>query len=294
MPVLQFSDLRRAPGAEPEILTLTATDGTPLAFRVFAPARPRMVLVLCPGGGAHGGAGYALLAGPLAEHHGIAVVVPDLRGHGRSGGTRGDLPHAEALAWDLDDLLAWVRQHWAGLPLVLGGHSSGAGLVLNYASRADHASVQGYLFLAPQLGFRARTDRPHLDEPFAKVNLAPFLIHAFSGGVWAGHRTGVKLGYPQEILGADPLLVNTYSVFMANAVTPTAPERQLASLDRPLGLFIGDQDELFDPARVTALGKLARRPGSTSEVVLGARHLSILSLVSTRVAAWMETLASPA
>lgn len=86
------------------------------------------------GGGAHSGAGYAHLAAGLRDGSGVAVYTPDIRGHGHSQGERGDAPSTEQLFRDVDGFVDLVRGAHPDRPLFVGGHSSGAGLVLNYAT----------------------------------------------------------------------------------------------------------------------------------------------------------------
>lgn len=151
-----FQELREASKAElPHVESLTASDDVGLAYRRYAPIKPRAVLLFYHGGGAHSGAGYQFLGHGLQTQFDVAVYMPDIRGHGASGGPLGDAP-APGQVWDdITTFIKHVRVEYPQLPLFLGGHSSGAALALNYASQLDRVSVTGYVFLSPQLGSRA-------------------------------------------------------------------------------------------------------------------------------------------
>lgn len=182
-----------------------------------------------------------------------------------------------------------IRAEYPHLPLYLGGHSSGAGVTLNYAGQPDHEPVNGYLFLSPQLGFRAQTDRPSLAAPFAKVDTSAFVAHAMSGGTAHGHDYAVQFNYPADILADDPGLVAAITVNMAVALTPSAPRDQFATLDRPFGLWIGSEDELFLPDKVLSFADLAVSVRADSEVsrIPGGKHLSVLVRAHETIGPWI-------
>jgi len=282
-PPFSFSELRAAGGGEPAALeTLRADDDISLTFRRYAPTRPRAVVIFHHGGGAHSGAGYALLAAGLRDAARVAVWTPDLRGHGSSGGPRGDAPSPEQLWRDVRSFVRQAREVHPGLPVFVAGHSSGAGLSLNYASWPERAPVEGYLFLSPQLGHRSDTSRASdPDDPrpaFVEVRLAPFVLNGMTGGWAMGHSRAVIFNYPPELLASDPGMVGFNTVHFANGLTPSAPRDQFAALDRPFGLWIGEHDEIFDPTRVLAYGPLAEQVAadSSSALVPDRNHLGIL------------------
>ena len=281
-------ELRAVSMEAPAAMTLVASDGVSLAFRVFRPSdAPRAVLVFFHGGGAHGAAGYAPFAAALAAR-GIAVVVPDLRGHGLSGGPRGDAPSAEQVEQDVRTIVADARKRVPGVPLFVGGHSSGTGIVLNSAASLE--GVAGLVFVAPELGFRAHTDRD--DAPhFATVEVWRFALNAMSFGLLFGHDNAVHFSYDDDVLRADPLIVKGNSVFMANALTPRVPGAQLEALRPPLLAVLASQDALVDKERATAF--LAAHAPKATVTVVDATHLGILLHVDAAVAAFIgETLAT--
>lgn len=89
----------------------------------------------------HGSAGYARLFVRLAlEFHdlGYTVVLPDQKGQGFSGGTRGDCTVADATQ-NIVDVARWAKARFEG-PLFMAGASLGGGLT--YAAAAAGAPVQ--------------------------------------------------------------------------------------------------------------------------------------------------------
>jgi alpha-beta hydrolase superfamily lysophospholipase len=272
--------------------TLQASDGISLAFRCYAPTAPRAAVLFYHGGGAHSGVGYQHVGNGLQSQFDMVVYTPDIRGHGASGGPRGDAPSPKQVWDDITTLIKRVHADYPHLPLFLGGHSSGAALTLNYAGQPDHEWVSGYVFLSPQLGAQAQTDRPAQAAPFARVDGSAFAAYAASRGASHGHDYAVQFNYPAELLAADPGLVAAITVNMSVALIPAAPGAQFAALDRPFGLWIGSEDELFVPDKVLAFADLARLVRSDSQVgaISGASHLSVLLRAHETIGPWIKRM----
>lgn len=288
-----FDELQSAKTVElPDLESLTASDGVRLSYRRYIPITPRAVVLFYHGGGAHSGAGYQYLGNGLQNEFDVAVYMPDIRGHGASEGPDGDTPNPGQVWKDITTFLKHIHTEFPQLPLLLGGHSSGAGLVLNYASQPGHEAVDNYIFLSPEFGFRSKTARPSLATSFTTVKTFPFIINAMSGGLLSGHSHAVRFNYPAELLASNKSLVSSYTVNMANAITPFAPQKQIAKIDRAFGLWIGADDELINPVKVLAFADLAVSVRAASEVgiISKAKHLSILMDAHATIGPWIAQL----
>lgn len=102
--------------------SLRAADGTALHLYRWPGEGTRGTVPIVHGLGEHGGR-YAHVATWLAAR-GFTAVGYDHRGHGRSDGKRGVLPHTDALHTDLATVVDAVRA--PNGPLLLLGHSMGA------------------------------------------------------------------------------------------------------------------------------------------------------------------------
>jgi len=310
--------LSKNPGVPPppDPVMVPATDGVELAvFGYRPPSPPKAVVVFLHGGGAHSCAGYQVLAHELSSRHGVAVYTPDLRGHGVSGGPRGDSPSAEQVWRDVRTVLEYARgkEEEGDIPLVLGGHSSGGGLVINYATwvqqqqqqqgeenksgsdDSDSGStrvpppplVSGYLLVAPELGYRSGTARPGRVE-FARVNVLAFIVNGITG--FMGHNGAVRFNYPPDIL-EDGRMCSYNTVNMANAITPENPREQVGGMVPPLvGLWVGGDDELFDAEKVAAFVATTKENnnGSIGTVVPKENHLGIVTNAHKWLGPWIE------
>lgn len=308
---------------------LLASDGIEISMRVYRPQPPsapesksvhqpttaggKGILIFYHGGGAHSGAGYGTIGQTLASVNGITVYMPDLRGHGTSGGPRGDAPSPKQVFQDIDSVIKHVTTHEKvddsadgadgadrDIPIFLGGHSSGAGLVINYVTYASNEkivnpSLAGYVLVAPQLGYKSQTARPTAKgrTEFAQVQILPFILNGIFG--ICGHSKAVKFNYPTSTIETYGV-IGYNTVNMANAITPEDPKEQMGRMDLPVGLWIGSEDELFLPAKVVDYLELLPREGegdkSCGKIIEGATHLGILvhDQFLSSIGDWMNRL----
>ncbi len=288
---VSFAALQAAGSGNPApVEALNAEDGTRLAYRSYAPRKPQAVLVFFHGDGAHSGAGYAHLARALSERYAIAVITPDLRGHGESDGSRGDAPKPAAVWDDISSMVALAQERFPDLPVFLGGHSSGAGLVLNYLAYPRHDAIDGVVMLAPELGPFADTHRAG-SRPFAKTQNSRLLVNALTGGKAFGSAPAVTFDYPLEALLKDQKLLTGYTVNMANAVMPRKPAEMLAEVKVPLAMWVGAEDEIIDPLKLATLLYVPGRD-RVAEAVNGATHQSLLLRAADSVGPWLQQQAT--
>ena len=273
----------------PSLQYIEASDNTKLAYREYVPKQITAVLLFYHGGGAHSVAasGYEHIGNGLSNRFNIAVFTPDIRGHGDSGGEKGDAPSTEQVFDDVGVFIRYIRMKYPGKALFLGGHSSGAGLILNYSNIKTREKVQGYLFLSPQLGFRSKTETENNPNPFSTVKTDLFIENAMHGT--HGNSKAVFFNYPKEILKKDSKLITAITVNMANAITPTSPAKQLQDLNLPLAVWIGKEDEVLDAVKVTSFVK-ENNPKSFTKIVEREKHLSILLTASNHIGSWIHDI----
>jgi len=287
--------------ASPPPIKIRATDGVDISLSVYRPSEEaqgvKAALIFYHGGGAHSRAGYGTLGRGLATENGIAGYMPDLRGHGASGGPRGDTPSSEQVLRDVASVVDYVRTQESDVPIFLGGHSSGGGLVVNYAAwskRSAEPPPAGYVLVAPQLGYKSETSRTRETKngrpDFARVSILPFILNGVFGA--CGHSKAVRFSYPPSVV-EEHGVVGYNTVNMANAITPETPREQMEGMGRPVGLWIGSDDELFVPERVVEYAKRTGAERNHGEIVEGATHLGILANehVCASIGEWITCLA---
>jgi alpha-beta hydrolase superfamily lysophospholipase len=223
-------------------LTLTTSDGTALHVTDYLPAVPASARILLMHGlGEHSGRYQHVAAFFCAR--GFAVRAYDHRGHGRSGGARGDVPHDASL---LDDAVL-VMQDWntrsdpSAAPPFLLGHSMGGLFAARFAV-AKLLSFSGLILSSPALALPLS----------APQKLLLKILRALAPGLAVGN--GLKRRYLShdtavvEAYRTDPLVHNkiTARLLLAMLAAITVAQRDAQELQIPTLLVFAGDDHLID------------------------------------------------
>ncbi len=257
---------------------LRASDAIELAYYKFVTPANKAVVIFYAGAGLYGNHTYQWVAKNLNEKYNIGCYIFDLRGHGHSQGVRGDAPSVERVWTDVAEAVSFVKRENKTAKIYLTGHSSGAGLLINYAAHTETKVEDGYIFLAPYLGPQSNTLKEHknADESFVKsMRLWVYILGSIFPRSFIAHFNAVFFNYPKALLKADPLIVPAYTYTMSCATTPYEIAPVIQKIDKPVGLFIGSNDEQFLPEAVIAYKKMINAP-VVAEIVENAAHLSLL------------------
>jgi alpha-beta hydrolase superfamily lysophospholipase len=233
--------------------SLRLADGLTIFARAWAPAAPQRVVVCIQGLGGHG-AYYRPLALALAQD-GTALAAPDLRGHGRSEGTRGTIDSFERYLEDVDATLRWVQMSWPGKPIILLGESMGASIAIQYIASKQHQSgnvpLAGLALVSPVL-------RPAIQPTIGEaVRYLRFLLTAPSRPampVTGREELGCRDNDFNDQLRADPLFVRHVSVRFLNTLSIWLwqARRKAAQVNLPLLVLQGERDYVAHPAGTAA------------------------------------------
>jgi non-heme chloroperoxidase len=273
----------------PATTTITARDGTPLAVRVYVSQSRTVVLAI------HGSSGnnryFHPLAQSLAAHGKATVYALDLRGHGESGGRRGDVDYIGQLGDDLVDLAAAIRRDRPNARLIVLGHSAGGGLIVRSAGSGQGLAVDGYVLLAPFLGPQAPTTRPAAGGwAVADVPKIMELATKAAQGDTAGQDAIVlRFNQPPSPNTRYQVLANSFRMLMSYTPGPDLA-RDLAGIRRPLLVLAGDRDESFYPDRYEPT--IAPYATGTFKMLPGVTHLGLVVNPQTgqEIEAWLGTL----
>lgn len=235
---------------------LHTADGLALALWEWPAPSPRGLVVVVHGLGEHAGR-YDHVARAL-NAAGWSVLAPDQRGHGRSGGPRGRLLHANSLLEDLAQVLDHAPA--TGGPRVLLGHSMGGAVAARFVAEALaprpaawSRPVQGLALSSPALA--ARLSAWQRWQLAVGERLLPDLAQ----------RNGIDprgLSHDEAAVAAyraDPLVHDRISARLARFILD-AGEQARAAAPRwalPTLLMWGGADPVVDPAGSRAFAAAA-------------------------------------
>lgn len=121
-----------------------------LSGRHWPVDKPRAVLFFIHTFGDHGSRTTFLQE--FFNHHQVAVFDYDWRGHGRSHGERGYIPHVKASFDDTDAAIDQIKQKYPSLPLVIWGDGIGASIIIYYTMKhTDNLPFQGLIVCSPAI-----------------------------------------------------------------------------------------------------------------------------------------------
>ena len=223
-------------------LMLKMRDGTNINCVDYFPASPaHSSIVFMHGLGEHCGR-YTHLADYFCTR-GFAVRTYDLRGHGKSSGRRGDIPHQDSL---LDDAQQVMHDWQASCPTsvtrqLLLGHSMG-GLFAAKFALSKMCDLHGLILSAPALAIYMNFVERSLLKVLSSV--APSLT--LSNGLktqYLSHDPKVVASYL-----ADALVHDRISARLLNSMLTTMHDvfTHASSLDLPTLLLVAGQDKLVD------------------------------------------------
>ena len=227
---------------ETRSLMLKMRDGTQLHCADYFPASPaHSGIVFMHGLGEHSGR-YAHLAEYFCAR-GFAVRTYDHRGHGKSSGKRGDIPHQDSF---LDDAQHVMHDWQASCPTsvtrqLLLGHSMG-GLFAAKFALSKMCVLDGLILSAPAVAIYMN----FVERSLLKVlsTLAPALT--LSNGLktkYLSHDPKVVTSYLADALVHDRIsarLLNSMLITMHDVFT------HASSLVVPTLLLVAGQDKLVD------------------------------------------------
>ncbi len=271
---------------------LTSSDGVQLAYYPFVDNASKKIVILYAGAGLYGNKVYQWVAKNLYEKHGIGCYVFDIRGHGHSNGVRGDGPSIKQVLRDVSSAVQLVKQQHPKANLYLTGHSSGAGLIINWAAQIgnNHNNIDGYIFIAPYLGPKSDALKEHKnpEDSFVKnVRTWVYILSAIFPNSFCIHWNAVFFNYSSQLLKQNPLIVPEYSYVMSMATTPYEIQELIPKIDKPTAIFIGSDDEQFIASNILSYVSLMNVPVQ-AQMIDGAKHLSILLEAPTLIAEYLK------
>jgi len=227
----------------PQLHTFETRDRKKMTYRRYS-AQADTVIILVHGSGWH--SQYFLPLAEFISSEGLAqVYTPDLRGHGPTPERRGDVNYIDQLEDDLADLIAIIRKDHPSAMLIVGGHSSGGGLVIRFAGSRYGKQADAYVLLSPFLKYNAPTMRPN-SGGWAHAytgRIAGLTILNMMGIHWFDYLTAIEFNMPEEARDGTETL--SYSHRLNTAYAPRNYKKDLSAITQPVLVVAGMADDAF-------------------------------------------------
>ncbi len=220
-------------------------DGTELFFRLWPATTDKRIgfFVVVHGLGEHSGR-YEHFASYF-NSLGYDVAAFDLRGHGRSGGKRGDVADFQQYIDDVDIFWQFIAEERKDVPGFLIGHSMGGLIVLRYGLIYSTPNMKAIIASGPLLRIKAPVPR-------WKVLLGRLLLRLFPTFSMPNGIDPSNLSRDKEVVKKyveDPLVHRKVSVrWFFNTLRAMEDTMNRAhTMYYPLLVMHGGSDMLTDP-----------------------------------------------
>lgn len=246
---------------------VTTRDGVTLSVREYLPGAspPNRTLVFIHGACEHGGR-YAALA-KAATSDGWRVLIPDLRGHGLSGGVRVHVRMFDEYVGDISH----IYRHFtlAAAKTAVVGHSMGALVVARWL-QDDPGKVVAACLMSPYFGLKIRVDR-------MTWTVGQILLWVWPWFRFKSRVRSADLCEDQEYLQerrSDALICPSVTAGWFFAVQQALREvhERASEIRLPLLVIQGDRDPVTDPQATEAWVPRTSSSDQTFDIVAGGLH----------------------
>lgn len=246
----------------------SSRDNTQISWRAWLPDTPvKGVVALSHGYGEHSGR-YEHVGDKLTGT-GYALYALDHRGHGQSGGGRGQIPSYDCLLDDYGTLIGMAQDRHPDVPLFIYGHSMGGNIALSYAvDRPD--GLAGVMVTGPLLRF---TDA----APAWKITMAKIIGSVAPTITLSGNVETTSICRDPLVVDAyeaDPLVHDQMSARLGKALIERG-EYLLEHADKlaiPALLMHGTADQLTSPVATRQFAERATNADVTHIEYPGLYH----------------------
>lgn len=213
----------------------------------------------------------------LREAASADVLAVDLRGHGKSEGTPGDVGRIDQYAEDVAEIISQLRKDDPKARIILAGHSMGGGIALRFSMLKAHPPIDGFLLFAPLLGQNSPAfPQPPVghpgsnQEPFLKIHIERLIGLKMLNSIGNHRYDNLNVLFFNVPRDAP---IKAYSHRANESMAPVDYVKGLKSVSEPLLVLVGSNDEAFN---ANALHR-AVKSNSIGEVhvIGGATHNGI-------------------
>lgn len=248
-------------------------DNKEIFNRVYKSQR-KDVMILIHGSGSDSRY-LADLANAIANENIATVITPDMRGHGRNIGKRGDIDVIGQLENDIEDFIQFSKEKLIANKVILAGHSSGGGFVLRFIGNPKNKKVDKAVMISPYLGYTAPTVKPN-SGGWVKVALKRIIGLSMLNNVYVknfNHLPVLFFNRPETM--NDSLQVPSYSYNMTMNFDTKDHQKEIDNINIPCIVLVGKEDESFYPEQFPIVFEPAKKFVQV-EIMENIKHLDIV------------------
>lgn len=246
----------------------TATDGLELFKQTWQPTKkPQAGIILVHGFGEHSSR-YSHLAEKLT-HNNYVLFTFDLRGHGKSEGSRFYVRSFDDYLQDLNLFLHHVREQMNGLPIFLFGHSMGGTIVTLYAIKYK-PDLSGILLSGAALKIGEDIPKVLISMSSFLAKILPKLPTVKLDTKMLSHDPDVVMQYDN-----DPLINHKGTLARTGAELVRAIkyiQEHMEEINLPVLIMHGTGDVIVDPEGSRQLFKRAKSKDKSLKLYDGFYH----------------------
>ena len=232
--------------------TIASADGTKLSYRAWPKADAELTFAVVHGLGDHARR-YERFAQAMTRY-GFGTFAVDLRGHGKSAGSRG---HVGKWSQWTDDVAAFVEhvEGVVGREVVPLGHSFGGAALLSTVLEHKLPNTNRFVLSSPAL--RLKVSVPALKLTLGKA--ASKILPRLTLNNEVDPRTLSRIPEVVDAYRTDPLVHNKISLRMYSEWTDACKRifARAGEIKLPFLILAGADDRLIDPEGSKELHQLA-------------------------------------
>jgi alpha-beta hydrolase superfamily lysophospholipase len=247
-------------------------------FQMYSP-NSQIGVILIHGLAEHKGR-YDYFMTKLYDHN-ISVFAVDLRGHGESSGSRGDIDDFETYISDLRCFIDYIKKVHPCLKLVFFGHSLGGLIASAYSSRYNDVNLlilSSPLLISPKLGWI--------------LNCIPYKLFKFIRFKKRHSESPEMLAYSYS----DPLSSNSFTLRLIGVIFNQGISYVIKNLEKitiPVLILGGEYDPLINTSKYRKLSQLLSNADKQLKIYKGVRHRLVQGnhkdLVIDEIITWINS-----
>ncbi len=285
---LKFDELNIDYSNLNDLVKYSCRDGEMLEYREYK-SQAQDILILIHGSGWHSQYFFGI-SNYLSENKVAKVFTPNLRGHGINPILRGDVRYINQLEDDIADFIEFVKKENPEYKIILGGHSSGGGMVIRFGGSKYSEMVDAYILLSPFLKYNAPTMKSE-SGGWAYARMPRIIGLSMLNNVYINalnHLPVIDFNMPKDYRDGTETL--SYSYRLNTGYAPRNYKKDLAKMKQKMLVVAGTLDESFEATKFQEVMS-DFKSDIDFEILPGVSHMGVVvgEEIKTVLSDWLKS-----